>query len=210
MPWILFIEIGLVIFGLIGLISGKLSLGKHHVVRGAPARWLGAIAILPLPLGIGVGVLVGIVLVARGGGIGPGFVGIDDSMKLTLGLIEAGITFACLIAVYAIGIPIAKRQAALEERLYAEDDDDDEFDDRPTRRRRRAREEPASPPPLPAAPVAVRFPCSGCNSLIEVKPENAGRKVRCPKCQTIQRAPAEAPPAPPDAITTRPARERDR
>lgn len=204
MPWLLFIEVGLVIFGLIGLISGKLSLGKHYVVRGAAARWLGAVAMLPLPLSLGVGVIVGIILVARGGAIGPGALVIDDSTKLVLGLIEAGITFGCLIAVYAIGIPIAKRQAALEERLDMDDDDDDYVDRRT--RRRRPQAEAQTPPPLPAAPEMLRFACAGCGSLIQVNVASAGRKVRCPKCQEVQPAPAAAP----DAITTRPPRARER
>ena len=45
---------------------------------------------------------------------------------------------------------------------------------------------PASVPPLatPQAPVPTHA-CPGCKSLIRVTPERAGKKVRCPKCQTI-------------------------
>jgi predicted Zn finger-like uncharacterized protein len=41
-----------------------------------------------------------------------------------------------------------------------------------------------SPPAKPQVSVPAH-PCPGCKSQIRVTPERAGKKVRCPKCQTI-------------------------
>lgn len=40
--------------------------------------------------------------------------------------------------------------------------------------------------------MAIMFPCSGCNSTIQVREEFAGQQVRCPRCQTVLTAPASA------------------
>jgi phage FluMu protein Com len=58
--------------------------------------------------------------------------------------------------------------------------------------------EPESPAPRQAtlANPVLRFRCSGCNSLIEIDQQDAGKKARCPKCQTVQRAAASPAPAP--------------
>jgi len=46
---LLALEIGLLIFGIIAVATGKLTLTKNHVVRGTPARLLGVVGILTLP-----------------------------------------------------------------------------------------------------------------------------------------------------------------
>jgi phage FluMu protein Com len=184
-------EIGLIIFGIYALITGKLTLSKNRIVRGTAARLLAVIALLPLPLSLAVIFTVGMVVVSRGGTFDPS----EGSARLKFSLIEAGIVVGCLIAVYAIGLPVAARQAArralVEEMEDAEDADEWEA---PTRSSQRRAERPM-PPPVPSstsppsAPAAIRFRCAGCNSLIEVDAEYAGGKARCPKCKMVQEAP---------------------
>lgn len=183
-------EIGLIIFGIYAMVTGKLTLTKTHIVRGTAARLIAVIALLPLPLSLAVVFTVGILAVNRGAILDPN----DTSAQLKSIMIEAGIVVACLIAVYAIGWPVAARQAArgtlVEEIEDAEDADEWE---RPTRSPQRRAERPI-PPPVPASALpptsaAIRFRCAGCNSLIEVDAEHAGRKARCPKCKMVQDAP---------------------
>jgi len=187
---LLFLEIGLVIFGIYALVTGKLTLSKNRIVRGAAARLIAVVALLPLPLSLAIGFIVGFIAAGRGEFLDP----TNQSLRLKFGLMEAGITIACLIAVYAIGMPVAARQAArralVEEMEDAEDADEWEAPSRSSRRAERLKPPPAPPPvPTPSAPSAIRFRCAGCNSLIEVDAENAGRKARCPKCKMVQEAP---------------------
>ena len=192
-------EIGMIIFGIYALITGKLTLTKNRIVRGTAARLIAVIALLPLPLTLAIGLIVGFIAAGRGQFLDP----TNPSLQLKYGLIDAGIMVACLIAVYAIGLPVAARQAArralVEEMEDAEDADEWEA---PMRSSRRAEQPmpppvpaPAPPPPAaspvlpPPTPAAIRFRCAGCNSLIEVDAEHAGRKARCPKCKMVQEAP---------------------
>jgi hypothetical protein len=58
----LIFEIGMLIFGLIGLISGKLTFSKTIKVVGTPARITGLILVLPLPLALAMGLVLGLLL----------------------------------------------------------------------------------------------------------------------------------------------------
>ncbi|MBM4071662.1 MAG: DUF1559 domain-containing protein [Planctomycetes bacterium] len=46
----------------------------------------------------------------------------------------------------------------------------------------------------------IEFPCPECNARLRIKPENAGKKLRCPRCKAVVQAPAAPadfePPAP--------------
>ena len=44
--------------------------------------------------------------------------------------------------------------------------------------------------------MAIQFPCSSCNKLIEVDDEMAGRWAVCPYCQSTVQSPDKAPPVP--------------
>ena len=48
------VEIGMLIFGIYALVTGKMPLNGKNIVRGAAARWLGALALVPLPLAFAV------------------------------------------------------------------------------------------------------------------------------------------------------------
>jgi len=61
-----------------------------------------------------------------------------------------------------------------------------------------------------------KMTCTGCHATLQLRPEYAGKKIRCPKCQQVLTVPAETEEEAPveleaiedDAFTnTRPARE---
>lgn len=191
-------EIGMFIWGVVCLVTGKLTLSTSSTVQGAPARWLGLLGLLPLTLAVMVGLVVGV------------YFGLQQQqhriqeLNLVFALIEVAALLITLGLMYAIGIPIAKTQKRLrerEERELAEsldrwDDDDDHF----------GRDETASPPavlpPLTAAPPTT--PCPTCGVLLRYSVEQVDKKMRCGKCGAI----FVAPPLPaipvPDAFTDRP------
>ncbi|QEH34197.1 Ubiquitin-conjugating enzyme [Aquisphaera giovannonii] len=52
----------------------------------------------------------------------------------------------------------------------------------------------ATPPPPPAAavpapPATMAFACTSCRSMLKMPREMGGKRVRCPRCQAIIRAP---------------------
>lgn len=59
-------EIGLLIMGLIAIVTGRLPVGPGRVVRGAPARYLGVVALLPFPVAFGIGFGLGYILALQG------------------------------------------------------------------------------------------------------------------------------------------------
>ena len=52
-------EVGLLIYGIYVLISGKYTLGKDRTLTGSKARLLGVLCLLPLPAAFVLGVLYG-------------------------------------------------------------------------------------------------------------------------------------------------------
>ena len=95
-------EIGMLIFGLMALIRGKLTLSKKSIVYGPMARVLGIVAMLPLPLSFAIGLLIGIALAAQGKRFEV------EQWRGTFAIIEIGLIVACLVAVYAIGWSFAQ------------------------------------------------------------------------------------------------------
>jgi len=60
-------ELGILLFGLYVLFSGKYNLGKGRVLTGAKARLLGVLCLLPIPLAFAAGVLAGLFMALTGG-----------------------------------------------------------------------------------------------------------------------------------------------
>ena len=58
------IQVGLFIAGLIVLVSGNFRLSKRRALRGAAARWIGFVFLLPLSLGFCAGLSYGLLLAA--------------------------------------------------------------------------------------------------------------------------------------------------
>jgi hypothetical protein len=59
-------EIAALIFGIISLVTGKFTLSRNKVVRGAPARVVGLLLVLILPVALGLAVVVAAMLMAQG------------------------------------------------------------------------------------------------------------------------------------------------
>src|SRR5690349_8225720 len=86
---ILVLEIAMLVWGIIALVKGKLKISKTKEVRGAKARLLGVVLVLPLPLAMMAGFVIGFTA-ARNGAVNM------DSLKWTLIGVEAGIVLTCL------------------------------------------------------------------------------------------------------------------
>src|SRR5437879_1799730 len=86
----LVLEIGMLIFGIIALITGKFTLTRNKVVYGVPARIIGVIMILPLPLGLLVAFVIIGALVAQGR-FTPG------NIPIAINFIEPAIIFGCFL-----------------------------------------------------------------------------------------------------------------
>ncbi len=180
---ILGMEIALLVLGILALATGKLTLTRTRVVRGWPARLLGLLAILPLPLCFLVGFILGFITVARGQPFDV------QAQRLTLSLIEAGITLLCLVALYGIGWFLADDLAAEVEpsrrrRRRSKERDPEPRDEIETRDR---------PPEVTAPPAPVVVLCPGCKSTLAIRAEHAGQHVRCPKCLLILCLPGPPP-----------------
>jgi hypothetical protein len=87
----LILEIGMLIFGLVGLISGKLTISKKVKVVGTPARITGVILMLPLPLALALGFMLGILL--------GNSVSLSDLQTIAT-IAELLLIFACLVIAY--------------------------------------------------------------------------------------------------------------
>ncbi len=63
---IFIVEIILLIYGIIAIITGKLKLDKKKVVEGPSARLLGVLCLMPIPFSLLVGFIYAICLAAKG------------------------------------------------------------------------------------------------------------------------------------------------
>ncbi len=132
----LVLEILMLVFGIVTMITGKFTLTRSKIVRGTPARIVAGIMLLPLPLALVVGVpIVATILAKRGD---------EDKARLIGTIVEASIVLICFIAamttaaIYA-GPPPKKRRPR-------RDEEDEEYkreeDDRPRPPARRVRRPP--------------------------------------------------------------------
>src|SRR5207253_8175841 len=121
------------IFGIITLAKGKLTLTSSKVVYGAPARVIGVILTLPLPLALLVGFLIGFTMAAQGK---PA----EGKDMLKFAPIDLGLVAAALLA--SLGIALATAERPRRKRRPAfEDEYEEEYEERPRRRRRRDEDE---------------------------------------------------------------------
>jgi hypothetical protein len=194
-------EICLLVLGIITLVTGKINVSGSKMVVGAPARWIGAILLLPLPLSFSVGFVWGMLLAAQGR--------IPNRQEIqTIGaVIEIGIFALCMVTV---GIITAASQKVPVKKPEKRTRTEEEYEEEEYERRRpalaREREEEEyerpRPPPLPrgysdqfvdraTTPEVipelspVRVQCTSCNGIVGI-PENAvGKSVQCPLCSAI-------------------------
>lgn len=127
------IAIGLTIFGLLGLIRGKMTISKTKVVVGVPARLLGLLAMTPIPLLLGVGVVIGLM------NLGEDPQKLQKDNQLLFAAIEVGIVVGVAVLVFVIAAVVAIHPREAERRERAgryEDEYDDEHEDARDRRDR--------------------------------------------------------------------------
>lgn len=207
---ILGLEIGMLIFGFIGLVTGKLKLSAGNEVEGAPARLLGLVAILPLPLALVTGFCIGLSMGPR----------VHD-MQGTFLVIELGLVGICALIVFGGGAMVAGSQRVERDSRRRRFDVRDDFEEEPRRRRRRdepdddweappprdrgasrggqtdvaikadPREAIAPPPPAvaPSTPSDT-IECPGCKWRLRITPQLIGKQIRCQNCKQVFRAPA--------------------
>ena len=97
-------EVGLLIYGIYVLITGKYSLGRKRFVYGTSARILGALCVLPLPLVMIIGFFLGILM-------GIGVVG-DITILVTV--LEIVVLIVIVILVSILGKRFYEKQESQE------------------------------------------------------------------------------------------------
>jgi WD40 repeat protein len=146
MPFmILGLEIGLLVAGLIALITGRLKLSKQRVATGAAARIAGLVFMLPLPLAVFVAVALSVGHASGGIAFNP-----DEWQRLSL-VVELGLIGVCCLIGFGIAFSASATQTDVER------------SEKPERARPRpqAKTEPAPEPvlwaePAEAPPAAIR------------------------------------------------------
>jgi hypothetical protein len=118
---LLILEIVMLICGIVVLITGKFSLTRTKVVRGAVARIIGGVMILPLPLALGAALLIGVVLGASGR------VPDMDKFKMFGTIMELAIVLICFVTAMVIAGVYAKPSPP-ERRRRRRDEDEEEYD----------------------------------------------------------------------------------
>jgi hypothetical protein len=123
----LILEISMLIFGIVTLITGKFSLSRTKVIQGGVARIVGGIMVLPLPLAFGAGVIIGVAMGASGKA--PDI----DKIRLVATIMEASIVVICfvvamIIAAVNAGPPPKPRRPRRGRDEYEEDYDREEAD----------------------------------------------------------------------------------
>ena len=132
---LLILGISLMIWGIVSIATGKMTITAHKVVGPPAVYFLSILMILALPVNFVIGLIIGTRL-AMGGGV------FDDAMKIKLTIMEACITGGTFVLVLIIGAVLGVDPNELQRSRRNRDEDfDDEDDDRPSRRRRRDEDE---------------------------------------------------------------------
>jgi hypothetical protein len=100
---ILGMQIGMLIYGIMTLTSGKLTLSKTRVVSGPLARYLAFLLLAPVPLAYTAHGFLHADFATRGKKVGN-----DSTFRWTMIGVEAGITVLCLAIVYGVGFACAE------------------------------------------------------------------------------------------------------
>lgn len=116
---ILGVEIAMLILGFVALRTGKLTLTSTRVVRGAAARALGVLCLMPIPLSYAVGFFIGVVITSAQGSFDP------KPYFWSMAGLEGGMAVLCIVLIYAIGWPLTSPERPKPEL-------DPEFDFAPT------------------------------------------------------------------------------
>jgi hypothetical protein len=118
----LILEIATLVAGLVVLIKGKISFSRSLVVRGAMARVIGVVLMLPLPLSIAAGIVVGVALASKG-------LSQEEIVRRATSIgaiIEIAVYVACVVVAVIIGAIAPKGPA---KRRRPDDFEDDDYAD---------------------------------------------------------------------------------
>jgi predicted Zn finger-like uncharacterized protein len=146
---ILGLEIGMLIAGIVALVTGKLHLSKTNIIRGPAARLAGAMWVVPLPLAL---LVVFIILASMASSRGhPPTEQELKNMQGTFTIIELAILVGFLILgiVLALVGPRAPEPRRRRRRDEDWEEDDWEEEDRPVARRRPRYEDEDDDRPAP-------------------------------------------------------------
>src|SRR5438552_2428556 len=84
-----------IIFGLILLIKGEITLGNTHYNKSVFVRLAGFALLLPMPVAFCVGMMIGVILQLKSPGQPISLA--DGDTQLYLGLVDFGIIIACMV-----------------------------------------------------------------------------------------------------------------
>jgi hypothetical protein len=124
------IEIVVTVYGVVALVTGKITVIGSRVCYGVPARIAGAILAATFPLVMVLAFGYGAVKGASDPNIMQNPAKVDE-LKTTGTVIEVAVTVICLVA--GLGIALAKSEPKRRPKV----DLDEEYDERFVRRRRR-------------------------------------------------------------------------
>jgi hypothetical protein len=177
---LLILEIGMLIAGIIALITGKLTLTKKKVVLGTPARVVGLIWFIPLPVALLISLMLRPAKTQEE----------QNRLVTTILVIEIALILSCFILGLVIGLLNAKNPKKPKKRRRVDEDiDEDDEEPVPARRPRRRDDddEPAPVQPIEQAPARATqvVECPGCGKSYSLAVALAGKKIRCKKCQEV-------------------------
>jgi hypothetical protein len=130
---LLVLGISLMIWGIVSISTGKMTLTATKVVGPPAVYWLSILMIIALPINFVIGAIIG-VRIGMAGGV------LDRQTQINLTILEACITGGTFILVLILGavLGVDPNELRRSRRRRDEDDfDDEDDDDRPRRRRRR-------------------------------------------------------------------------
>jgi len=138
----LVLEIATFVMGIVALVKGKIAFTKNLVVRGAMARMIGVVLMLPLPLTFSITFAIGFVMAANGRSQHE--IAVRAARIATI--VEFGVFIACALLAVILGAIAPKRPA---KRKLPEDFEDESYpsdapDDRGIR------------PPVPGTEVGIQ------------------------------------------------------
>lgn len=122
------LEIAMLVFGIMSLVNGKLTLDKKTGLRGTPAYLAGFLLLLPMPLAMVGGFMVGFNAAQQGRSF-------EEDQWLIIA-IEAGATLTILVMVLLLCAAVGETFPPSRRDRRREEDYEDEYDDRPQRRYR--------------------------------------------------------------------------
>ena len=99
-------EIGLLLYGIYVLITGKYALGRRGFIYGTPARILGLLCLLPLPAAIGLGFIAGILAAS----------GIVEDITILSLVLESSMLFIIIVLTSTLSKRFYRQQQAQKTR----------------------------------------------------------------------------------------------